>query len=196
MIHLWQQVPLPLCILLPFLFVVVVVIIINLVVNYYLKNLIRGISTQFNWKRLQNNYESYLLTKEESCKINPGIWKGYCCWRWWRITTFTISSRDIQFQIILTYLNTYTFSLTSMYSEQIIGFLVYFWIGLNLIWKRKKVLLSAVKKEEVGQRDLCHRRDALFVIIYNYDNEKEGRYHEKSVFFNFILNHQFITRGA
>jgi len=69
------------------------------------------------------------------------------------------------------------------------------WFKFNLK-KKKKVLLSAVKKEEVGQRDLCHRRGALFVIIYNYDNEKEGRYHEKSVFFNFILNHQFITRGA
>jgi len=107
--------------------------------DIYSKNLIRGIPAQFDWKRLQINYESSFPTKEESCKINicnPGIWKGYRCWRWWskRITTLTISSRDIQTQILLTYLNMYMFSLTSMYSKQILGFTIYFWIDSYIDW--------------------------------------------------------------
>lgn len=126
--------------------------------DIHLKNLIRGIPAQFDWKCLQINYESYFPTKEEGCKINicnPGIWKGYRCWRWWSKRITTISSRDIQTQI-LTYLNTYMFSLTSMYSKQILGFIIYFWIDSYIDWIvilfEKKVLLLSVKKEEESNK--------------------------------------------
>jgi len=144
--------------------------------DIYSKNLIRGIPAQFDWKRLQINYESSFPTKEESCKINicnPGIWKGYRCWRWWskRITTLTISSRDIQTQILLTYLNMYMFSLTSMYSKQILGFIIYFWIDSYIDWivilfeKEGIVIKRERGRRRVEQRYLCHHHRGTILSV-------------------------------